>query len=163
MVEIPEQAIQVLGQAITPETVREVIQKARAVRWGTHLLRWRYFDVTHEGVTYHHNALIPTALWHLLKRIYVDQEWPPDTTLEQLHDGARATIEHPATEIYVYGYYRTDPPRRQWGFFHPTTAVAVVYDVEADLVATVFKPAGGARFFQRQIAVIKINREGWHV
>ena len=45
MVEMPEQAIQVLGQAITPETVREVIQKARAVRWGTHLLRWRYFDV----------------------------------------------------------------------------------------------------------------------
>ena len=90
MVETPEQAIQVLGWAITPETVREVIQKARAVRWGTHLLRWRYFDVTHEGVTYHHNALIPTALWHLLKRIYVDQEWSPDATLEHLNDGARA-------------------------------------------------------------------------
>lgn len=161
--ETPEQAIQVLGQIITPETVREVIRRARAVRWGDHLLRWRYFDVSHEGITYHHNTLIPTALWHLLKRIYVDQEWPPDTTQQQLNDEARETIEHPETEIYVYGYYRTDPPRLQWGFFHPRTTIVVVYDSEADLVTTVFKPAGGALFFQRQIAVKKIDREGWHV
>lgn len=161
--ETPEQAIQVLGQIITPETVREIIRKACAVRWGKHLLRWRYFDVNHEGITYHHNTLIPTALWHLLKRIYVDQEWPPDTTQQQLNDAARATIEHPETEIYVYGYYRTDPPRLQWGFFHPMTTIVVVYDMEADLVTTVFKPAGGALFFQRQIAVTKIDREGWCV
>lgn len=148
------------GETITPEIVREVIQRARAVRWGTHLLRWRYFDVTHEGITYHYNALISTALWHLLKRIHVDQEWPPDTTLAQLNEAALVTIEHPETEIYVYGYYRTDPLRLQWGFFHPASAIVVVYDAEADLVTTIFKPTGGARFFQRQIAVMKIDREG---
>jgi hypothetical protein len=162
-VEPAEKTIRVLEHSITPETVREILQRARAVRWGTHLLRWRYFDVSHQGVTYHHNALLPTALWHLLKRVYVDREWPPETTLEQLNDEARTTIEHPETEIYVYGYYRTDPPRLQWGFFNPTMEISVVYDAEADLVATVFKPAGGAFFFQRQIAVMKIDREGWQV
>lgn len=71
--EAPEKAIVVFGHTMTPETVREVIRKAFAVHWGTHLLRWRYFDVTHEGVTYHRDVLVPTALWHLLKRIYVEQ------------------------------------------------------------------------------------------
>lgn len=161
--EAPEKTIVVLGYTIIPETVQEVIRRASAIQWGTHLLRWRYFGVTHEGVTYRRNALIPTALWHLLKRVYMDQEWPTDTTLEKLNDDAKATIEDPKTEIYVYGYYRTDPPRLQWGFFHPATGIAVVYDAEADLVTTVFKPAGRALFFQRQIAAVKIDREGWQV
>lgn len=154
----PEKAIVVLRHTITPETVREVIRKASAVHWGTHLLRWRYFDVTHEGMTYHRDALVPTALWHLLKRIYVDQAWPPGTTLEQLHDDARVTIAEPGTEIYVYGYYRTDPPRLQWGFFNPATGIAVVYDAEADLIATVFKPEEGTLFLQRQVAAVHIER-----
>ena len=161
--EAPEETIVVLRETITSETVREVIRKASILHWGTHLLRWRYFDVSHEGVIYHRDALVPTALWHLLKRVYVDQEWPFGATLEKLNEDARATIESPGTEIYVYGYYRTDPSRLQWGFFNPATGIAVVYDAEADLVATVFKPEEGRLFFQRQIAAIKIDREGWQV
>lgn len=153
----------VLGQVVTPEIVRVVIQKAAAIDWGTHLLRWRYFEVTHDGITYRRDILVPTVLWHLLKRVYVDQEWPGGTTLEQVNAAARAAILDARTEIYVYGYYRTEPPRLQWGFFHPSTGVAVVYDAEADLVATVFRPEEGPRFFQRQIAAVKIDREGWQV
>ena len=57
----------------------------------------------------------------------------------------------------------TDPPRLQGGFFHLATGIAVVYDAEADLVTTVCKPEEGASFFQRQIAAVKIDREGWQV
>lgn len=153
----------ILGHHVTPEVVREVIQKASALRWGTHLLRWRYFDVTYEGTTYHQGALIPTDLWHLLKRIYVDQDWPVGTTLEKLNEDARSTLQHPDTQIYVYGYYRTDPPRLQWGFLNPETGIAVIYDMEADLIATVFKPEEGEAFFLRQIGTVKIDRKGWDV
>ncbi len=66
------QEIIVLGQLITPKTVREAVEKARAVNWGTHLKAWRYFEITHEGITYERGKMLPTALWHLLKRIYVD-------------------------------------------------------------------------------------------
>jgi hypothetical protein len=142
--------VTLLGHVITPQTVREIIRKASAVRWGTHLLRWRYFDVQHEGVTYHRNTLVPTELWHLLKRVYVDQDWPIGTSQEDLNHDARTTIQHPETEIYVYGYYRTDPPRLQWGFLNAETGIAVIYDMEADLIATVFKPVEGALFFERQ-------------
>ena len=158
-----EKSFIILGHRITPEVVREVIQKASAVQWGTHLLRWRYFDVTHEGITYHRGALIPTGLWHLLKRIYVDQDWPAETTLEKLNEDARLTIQHPDTQIYVYGYYRTDPPRLQWGFLNPETGIAVIYDMEANLIATVFKPEEGEAFFLRQIGTVKINRKEWGV
>ena len=48
-------------------------------------------------------------------------------------------------EVYVYGYYRTDPSRLQWGFLNRETGIAVIYDMEADLVATVFKPEEGVQ------------------
>ncbi len=152
-----------LGHIITPETVREINRKASNARWGTHLLRWRYFDVHHEGVTYHRHALIPTGLWHLLKRVYVDRDWSIGTSQEDLNRDARATIQHPEAEIYVYGYYRTEPPRLQWGFLNVETGIAVIYDMEADLVATVFKPEDGALFFERQIDAVKIDRKEWNV
>lgn len=153
----------VLGHTITPELVRAVREDAANARWGTHLLRWRYFEVSHEGVTYHRNALIPSGLWHLLKRVYVDQDWPMDATQEDLERNIRETVRHPETEIYVYGYYRTDPPRLQWGFFNPHTGAAVVYDQEADLIATIFKPEEGARFFEAQLGTVRIPRTEWNV
>jgi hypothetical protein len=122
--------VEVLGHIITPAVVRSIIRQAATVNWGTHLLRWRYFDVTHEDVAHHTGTLIPTALWHLLKRVHVDRDWPPETTLDELNNDARAAIEDPNTAIYAYGYHRTAPPRLQWGFFNSTTGIAVVYDGE---------------------------------
>ena len=156
-------SLTLLGHVITPDLVREISQKASNASWGTHLLRWRYFDVQYEGVTYHRNALIPSGLWHLLKRIYVDQDWPTDASQEDLAADIRGTIQNAETGIYVYSYYRTDPPRLQWGFLNPQTAMAVIYDREADLIATVFKPEAGALFFRRQIDAVKINRREWNV
>jgi hypothetical protein len=155
-------SLTLLGHIITSDLVREISQKASNASWGTHLLRWRYFEVQHEGVTYHRNALIPSGLWHLLKRIYVDQDWPTDASQEDLAADIRRTIQNAETGIYVYGYYRTDPPRLQWGFLNPQTGIAVIYDMEADLIATVFKPEEGALFFRQQIDSVKIDRMEWN-
>ncbi|WP_423224731.1 hypothetical protein [Candidatus Amarolinea aalborgensis] len=157
-------SLTLLDHTITPQMGREIIQKAANAGWGAHLLRWRYFDVQRENVLYHRNALVPSGLWHLLKRIYVDQDWPAGTSQEDLAADIAATIQNASTEIYVYGYYRTDPPRLQWGFLNPQTGIAVVfYDMEADLIATIFKPEEGALFFERQIDAVKINRTEWNV
>ena len=156
-------SLTLLGYIITPQLVLEISQKASNANWGAHLLRWRYFDVHHEGFTYHRNALIPSGLWHLLKRVYVDQDWPAGASQVDLDRDIRATIQHAETEIYIYGYYRTDPPRLQWGFLNPQTGIAVIYDMEADLIATIFKPEEGAVFFERQIDAVKIDRREWNV
>jgi len=46
----------------------------------------------------------------------------------------------------------------QWGVWNATTGIAVVYDSEADLIATVFKPIDGSRFFAGQISAVQIDR-----
>jgi hypothetical protein len=127
------------------------------------LIRWRYFDVIYEGTTYRKDSLIPSNLWHLLKRIYVDQDWATDTTLEKFNQDARSTIQSRDTDVYVFGYYRTNPPRLQLGFLSRHSGIAVVYDMEADLIATVFKPEDGKAFFMGQIESVNIDREGWAI
>jgi len=148
---------------LTPETGREVIRHAAAVHGGTHLLRWRSCDVTHEDVTDHRDALVPTALWPRRTRREVEQAWPPGTTLEHLHDDARVTSAEPGRAIAVYGSYRTAPPRLQGGFFNPATSTTVVDDAEADRLATVFTPEAGTLCLPRQVAAV--HREGgrWEV
>lgn len=113
-------SLTLLGHTITPHTVREIRQKAANADWGAHLLRWRYFDVQHERVTYHRNALIPSGLWHLLKRVYVDQDWPADTSQEDLAADITATIQNARTEIYVYGLLSHRPAPPAVGLPQPT-------------------------------------------
>lgn len=155
--------IKILDQEITVERAREVIRKASKINWGTHLLRWRYDDVEHQSIKYKKGSLIPTAKWHLLKRIYIDRDWPDDTTIEKLTEDAKKVILDNSSEIWVYGYYRTSPPRIQWGFYSKDSGIAVVYDEEADLIATVFKPIEGSDFFAVQIAAQQIDRKRWGV
>ena len=51
----------------------------------------------------------------------------------------------------------------EWGFLNPETGIAVIYDMEADLIATIFKPEEGALFFTSQIGAVKIDRKEWKV
>jgi hypothetical protein len=50
-----------------------------------------------------------------------------------------------------------------WGFLNSGTGIAVVYDMEADLVATVFRPEEGEAFFLGQIDAVRIDRKEWGV
>lgn len=110
-------SIKILNQEITSDKILEVIGKTSKVNWGTHLVRWRYDDLEHQGINYKKGSLIPTDKWHLLKRIHVDRDWPDDTTIEKLSEDAKKVILDNSSEIWIYGYYRTAPPRIQWGFY----------------------------------------------
>lgn len=158
------QPIQILGRTIMPSRVNQVIQKAGTASWGTHLKEWKFKDVRYSSRLYSKGDLIPTQLWHLLKRIHIDKDWPEGTTLEQFDEEIRQTIANPESIIVVYGYYRTLPPRLQWGFYDTEAEIAVVYDEEANLIVTAFKPIEGLQFFQLyQVNPIRIPREEWQV
>ncbi len=43
--------------------------------------------------------------WHLLKRIYLDQQWPIGTTEAEFIADLHRAILHPRTEIWTYRYY----------------------------------------------------------
>jgi len=72
---------------------------------------------------------------------------------------------HPAkgSQIWVYGYYRTFPPRLQWAFYSKKSRIVVVYDEQADLIATVFKVEVATEFFLLQDQPRKINLKQWSV
>jgi hypothetical protein len=80
-----------------------------------------------------------------------------------LSDDAKKVTHDKSSEIWVYGYYRTSPPRIQWGFYSKDAGIAVIYDEEADLIATVFKPIEGSKFFAVQISAQQIDRKKWGV
>lgn len=60
-------------------------------------------------------------------------------------------------------FFLSDFSLHSRGFLNPENGVAVVYDMDADLIATVFKPVEGALFFTRQIDAKKIDRKEWNV
>ena len=95
-------SIKILNQEITFNKIREVIKKASKINWGTHLVRWRYDDVEHQSIKYTKGNLIPTDKWHLLKRIYIDRDWPSDTTIEKLSEDAKKVILDNSSEIWIY-------------------------------------------------------------
>ena len=107
--------------------------------------------------------MLQPDLWHLLKRIYVDQHWDKSTTIEIIDKTARQVILAKDTEIWVYGYYRIVPTRLQWGFFSDRLGVIVIYDDDADEVTTVFKPKNGSQFLSTQLDAQKINRNVWRI
>jgi hypothetical protein len=78
-------SIKILDQEITIKKIQAVIRKASTMNWGTHLIRWRYDDLEYQSIQYRKGSLIPTDKWHLLKRIYIDRDWPEDTTIEKLN------------------------------------------------------------------------------
>lgn len=156
-------SVKILDQEITSDKIRHVIARAAQVNWGTHLVRWRYDDVEYQSIKYKKGSLIPTDKWHLLKRIYIDRDWPEDATVEKLTEDAKTVILDSSSEIWLYGYYRTSPPRIQWGFYSKKSGIAVIYDEEADLIATVFKPIEGSNFFAVQILAQQIDRTKWAV
>ena len=156
--------IHLLGKTFYPEDVKQVIHKASAVQWSSHQKKWIFRDVEWGGHVYSKGVSIPTELWHYLKRVYVDRDWSEGTTLEQFRQDIRRTLMDSKTQIFVYGYYRTAPPRIQWGFYHPDSRIAVVYDEEADVIVTAFKPIERAAFFtQYQVNPQQIPREEWKI
>lgn len=50
-------------------------------------------------------ARMPSVEWHLLERVYLDQQWPPGTTTTQyVHDLHQAVL-HPDAEVWTYRYF----------------------------------------------------------
>jgi len=70
-----EVSFEILGETITPARVREVIKKASQVKWGKHLVKWRFDDIVHQGQIYKKGQMLRPDFWHLLKRIHIDREW----------------------------------------------------------------------------------------
>lgn len=54
---------------------------------------------------------IPTAAkmasveWHLLERVYLDEQWPVGTTVNQYVADLHQAVRHPNAQVWTYRYY----------------------------------------------------------
>lgn len=48
---------------------------------------------------------MPSVEWHLLERVYVDQQWPVGTTVLQYLTDLHNAVQHPAIQVWTYRYF----------------------------------------------------------
>lgn len=101
----------------TPDEVAVIIAHVAQASFVTYLSRVPIR--VREGLG-HYGLNCPARMsnieWHLLERVYLDEQWPPGTTVaEYVHDLHQA-IKHAEVEVWTYRYF----DRPYAGFFSPS-------------------------------------------
>jgi hypothetical protein len=52
--------------------------------------------------SYSFTAEVPSLIYHLAKRIVIDEQWAPDTTPEQYLEDLRQAVQHPTARLVVF-------------------------------------------------------------
>jgi hypothetical protein len=90
--------------------------------------------------------------FHLFRRVYLDKQWPPSTTLEAYVQDLRQAIRHPEAEIWTYRYYGAPAI----GFLAPshipeaptsTPFIFVAYSPQYGTLITGYQTAGVEKVF----------------
>ncbi len=132
----------------TPDqpSLDEIIRICSQVRWATRLKEWRYKDVEYEGEVYTRGDMLPAALAHLLKRVHIDGDLPPDTTLEQYNELIRNLVTSSSSWVYGFLYHNLHP---QWGFYDPKTGWVAAFDAITGEVQTALIAGEKEQFFTK--------------
>ena len=97
-------------------------------------------------------AKLPSLEWHLLKRIYDEQQWPTTTTADRYITDLQQSILHPAVGIWTYQYFS----RPCVGFLAPSHIqdaplplpyLFVVYDPQYGTITTGYQASGLSTVF----------------
>jgi hypothetical protein len=67
-------SLTLLGHSITPDLVREISQKASKSSWGTHLLRWRYFE-PEEGALFFRRQIDAVKINRMEWNVLIGKSW----------------------------------------------------------------------------------------
>ena len=97
-------------------------------------------------------ARVSAGEFHLLKRVYLDEQWPPGTTLETYVRDLRQAIRHPEAQVWTYRYYGAPA----LGFLSPshipgapasTPFIFVAYSPQYGTLITGYQTAGPEKVF----------------
>jgi len=90
---------------------------------------------------------LPSIEAHLLKRVYVEQQWNEETTLEKYVSHLRQAVKHPASLIWTYEH-RGIPcvgilsPSHVQNAPNPEKFIFVVYNAGFGVIMTGFQASG---------------------
>jgi hypothetical protein len=100
-------------------------------------------------------ARVPASEFHLFRRVYLDEQWPPGTTLETYVRDLRQAIRHPKAEIWTYRYYGAPAigflaPSHISGTPASTPFIFVAYSPQYGTLITGYQTAGPEKVFNSE-------------
>ena len=101
--------------------------------------------------------------WHLLKRIYDEQQWPIGTIVLQYVDDLHRAVQHPDAGVWTYRYYG----RPYAGFLAPSHVrgapyllpfIYVAYDPQFGVITTGYQASGYGTVFDSHCTDVQRHR-----
>jgi hypothetical protein len=101
--------------------------------------------------------------WHLLKRIYVERQWPEDTTAAMYESDLRRAVQHPEVAVWTYRYFG----RPYAGFLAPSHVrsaplplpyLYVAYDPQYGTITTGYQVSGYGALFDSNCTTMVRHR-----
>ena len=95
---------------------------------------------------------VPAGEAHLLKRIYYDQQWPKDTTIDEFVADLHLAIQHRDVRVWTYEYFG-DPcigllaPSHIQGTPGDRPLIFVVYNAQYGTLTTGYQASGPETIF----------------
>ena len=106
---------------------------------------------------------VPTVEWHLLKRVYLDQQWPVGTTEDDFLRDLHQAIVHPQVQVWTYRYY-THPyigflaPSHVQQVPQPERHIFVAYSPVFGTITTAYQTSGIDHVFDPAFLTIVQHR-----
>jgi len=137
----------------TEDEVAQIVAHVSAAPFASRMIRsprWFRNELARRGIVI--PARISAAKFHLFRRVHLDEQWPPGTTLEDYVQDLRQAILHPQVQIWTYRYYGTPAV----GFLAPshipdtsasTPFIFVAYSPQYGTIITGYQTGGPQNIF----------------
>lgn len=87
---------------------------------------------------------LPSVEIHLLKRIHLDRQWPPGTTVDQFIDDLHQAVQHPDVQVWTYRWLGEAfagflAPSHVQNVPNPEAFIFVAYSADYSVIKTGFQ------------------------
>ena len=113
--------------------------------------RWLRHELEARGVRVPSERL-PSVEIHLLKRIYLDRQWPPGTSVNQFIADLHQAVQHPQVQAWTYRWLEEPfagflAPSHVQNVPHPEAFIFVAYNANYDVIQTGFQASSPDAIF----------------
>ena len=112
---------------------------------------WLRTELENRGV-HISSSKYPSVEIHLMKRIYLDEQWPPKTTVKQFVADLHTAVQHPKCKIWTYRWFHESFA----GFMAPSHMqkmpksekfIFIAYSADYDRIKTGYQTSGPEAVF----------------
>jgi hypothetical protein len=106
---------------------------------------------------------LPSVDIHLLKRIHLDRQWPPGTTVGQFLADLRQAIRHPDVQVWTYRWLGEAfagflAPSHVQNVPNPEAGIFVAYSADHDVLRTGFQASSPEAIFTEVCEHVRHHR-----